>query len=104
MHDWWTRCPVCGGPTRARGSGRGEGFLQRLMRSPWFPPLDFLRPARDTFVRECPEHGVVALPKLRFEPHECQQCGYDLRAIKGDRCPECGEAVPAGQGAYLDEL
>jgi hypothetical protein len=29
----------------------------------------------------------------------CRQCGYDLRAHKaGDRCPECGSVIAAGNG------
>jgi hypothetical protein len=27
---------------------------------------------------------------LRKDPHACDACGYDLRGITPDRCPECG--------------
>jgi len=28
----------------------------------------------------------------------CPSCGYDLRAARHERCPECGERIPAGDG------
>lgn len=29
------------------------------------------------------------------DPWECRRCGYDLRNLDADRCPECGRAAPS---------
>ncbi len=29
----------------------------------------------------------------------CQRCGYDLRGIKGEECPECGRRIDVSSGA-----
>ncbi len=47
---------------------------------------------------------VVFLQVLvaRIEPQvtvRCERCGYDLRVIASDRCPECGEDAPHTGGA-----
>ncbi len=47
---------------------------------------------------------VVVLP-LRFRPIErpkagtCIECGYDLKGLRGDVCPECGGAIRSTQDA-----
>ena len=33
----------------------------------------------------------------RRSAHECRQCGYDIRWLDQDRCPECGHPIQAGQ-------
>jgi hypothetical protein len=37
----------------------------------------------------------TADPERREIPHDlfCQQCGYNLRALTSDRCPECGHSL-----------
>lgn len=34
-----------------------------------------------------------------FIPGRCAQCGYDLRGIKSDKCPECGASQSASDDA-----
>ncbi len=47
---------------------------------------------------------VVVLQVLaaQTEPQvtvRCERCGYDLRVVASDRCPECGEYAPHTGGA-----
>ncbi len=35
----------------------------------------------------------------RWRP-ECPECGYSLRGLTGDRCPECGEPFPTTQRTF----
>ena len=36
-------------------------------------------------------------------PLRCVQCGYDLRGLPGDRCPECGRADAVQQARLLPD-
>lgn len=33
--------------------------------------------------------------RRRIYPYLCRECSYDLRGSRGERCPECGAAIPA---------
>jgi len=37
--------------------------------------------------------GYLCAKRHRLRPTDCQACGYDLRGLKGERCPECGAAT-----------
>lgn len=38
---------------------------------------------------------AVAWLKRYRDPWECRGCGYDVRGIRDDRCPECGKLLGA---------
>lgn len=45
---------------------------------------------------------------LRWMPHRCTRCGYDVRSLSGERCPECGQplgrrAATGTQGKKVNE-
>jgi hypothetical protein len=49
----------------------------------------------------CPFHAVLcAMADRRYRivtpPDRCPRCGYDLRGIDADACPECGGGRPQG--------
>lgn len=35
---------------------------------------------------------------LKRSPGECAGCGYDMRGLKAERCPECGRGAESGVG------
>lgn len=41
--------------------------------------------------------------RKRVRNHQCASCGYDLRAST-NRCPECGQSVPATETEYADRI
>jgi hypothetical protein len=45
--------------------------------------------------------ACIARPYTRDWAHQCRTCGYDLRGINADTCPECGAQIPQWM---LDEL
>src|SRR5262249_14001360 len=58
------RCPAC----------------RRLMFFTWYMYYPF--------ARKCLRCAI----SLRYRPHRCQFCGYDLRCSPGPICPECGKS------------
>lgn len=42
--------------------------------------------------------AVQGQPRTTFDIH-CHECGYNLRGLDQDRCPECGKESPALQNA-----
>jgi hypothetical protein len=46
--------------------------------------------------------GLYALGRRRgwaHEPGHCRRCGYDLRGVTGEVCPECGAAIVISGGS-----
>lgn len=39
--------------------------------------------------------AVRRLVRRRAKPGTCEECGYDLRGLSGEKCPECGAAMAA---------
>ena len=77
-------CPHCGS-TRSR-----EPFsLENVLRCIYAGSAGFQRP---NTARRCLACGK-AFHCEHPEPGHCSQCGYDLRGIASDRCPECGAHV-----------
>lgn len=59
-------------------------------------PNDSGHPARRKPRRD-PRAASVEVPELPEIPFDvfCQECGYNLRGLTGDRCPECGTSLEA---------
>jgi hypothetical protein len=51
-------------------------------------------------VGESPCAGCRLLLSVRVSEPRCASCGYSLLDLKDDRCPECGQSIPA-RGAAL---
>lgn len=112
------RAQVWGGALRVDWSGRAgtwgrhdmaAGQILRITELPawtafWWPPVRVWQPSatsgRAAFVQVMLwvplGAGLLATAYAWFRGRAarrgcCDECGYDLRAIVGDRCPECGE-------------
>ncbi len=47
--------------------------------------------------------GVLCLRKRYPEGH-CRRCGYDLRGLSGEKCPECGAAAIESKRAAKNQI
>ena len=111
----YTEHRVHGSPSaRSWDVTRGDLTLPSMPRSPsWQPPRRVpLLPISLGFAIDMAVYGLLWLGviesvirrlargrrKKRMRRGLCPACGYDLRAAGHERCPECGEGVPADPG------
>ncbi len=46
--------------------------------------------------------AATRLRSRRFPPGHCQSCGYSLRGLTGDTCPECGAPVASSSAQAVE--
>jgi len=69
---------------------RGRSFLYLWIWIPFWIPSTLLM----VLILACFWVG------RRFPAAQCQACGYDLRGVNHDRCPECGHVRRAGTDEF----
>ena len=83
FHYWVVEHPV----------ERGWVVERKAILPMWPAPLACaVLTAAILFVRACHAHRR----RTRLQRGVCATCGYDLRGVAHERCPECGQAVAAG--------
>jgi hypothetical protein len=80
------RCPDCGGIVSALSLQLGD-----LAREPWWRLL-------------LPFSSATRLRSDSVTPTACPECGYSLRGLSIDRCPECGTARPTDAAPLLSSM
>ncbi len=75
------------GPPAGGGSSAGEVLKAIWVRCPRCQKEQTL-PLGEAACSEC--RLVI---RTSVEPPACPKCGYDVSMIRGDKCPECGDAI-----------